>query len=65
MNGLLKLAGIVFLIWLGLFYVLEIFAAMDDPYHNSGGPAVMSAVITAFIAYSWISKSLKKRGDRE
>jgi hypothetical protein len=61
MNELLKLAGLVFLIWLAIFYVLEVLATMNDPYHNSGGPAIMAAAITAFIAYSWIRKALKKR----
>ena len=60
MNSLIKLAGLVLLIWLGIFYVLEVFATGLDPYHNSGGPLLISAVITAFIAYVWFGKALKK-----
>lgn len=60
MSGLLKLIGLAFAIWLGIFYALEVVATALDPYHNSGGPAIMSAVITAIIAYSWFRKTVRK-----
>ena len=60
MNPLLKVVGLALGLWLAIFYGLEVIATVFDPYHNSGGPAIISAVITAFIGYSWISKSAKK-----